>query len=222
MSRRALLQLAIIFEGGMLLLALLLGLWTDVPVFGELRLGAAGLLWGVGATVPPLLGLAWLRRSRSRPWVRLRRTLDLVVERLFEQARDIDLLLISLLAGLGEEALFRGWLQPWLGSHLGVVGGLVVASLVFGLAHAVSVAYALLATLMGLWLGGLLLVSGDLFAPMLSHALYDLVALVWLMRELRQRRRREASEREAAGEAASDASETAEENRGPRAGPSGG
>jgi membrane protease YdiL (CAAX protease family) len=35
---------------------------------------------------------------------------------------------------------------------------------------------------MGLYLGTLFVITGNLFAPIVAHAAYDFVALVWLAR----------------------------------------
>ena len=45
-------------------------------------------------------------------------------------------------------------------------------------------AYALLATAMG-WCWGLFLVTGNLLAPIVTHALYDFLALLYLVRRTR-------------------------------------
>jgi hypothetical protein len=63
---------------------------------------------------------------------------------------------------------------------------LVVASAAFGLAHFITPAYAILAGLAGLYLGGLFLLQGSLTAPIVAHAVYDLVALNYVARRYRQ------------------------------------
>ena len=68
----------------------------------------------------------------------------------------------------------RGCLATW--------GALAAASVLFGVVHYVSTTYAVLATLMGAYLGVLWLVSENLVTPILVHALYDLVVLVYLLR----------------------------------------
>jgi membrane protease YdiL (CAAX protease family) len=80
-------------------------------------------------------------------------------------------------AGIGEEALFRGWLQPALADATSPALGLVLASLLFGLAHALTALYAVLATLIGLYLGLLDLATGNLLVPILVHSVYDFIAL---------------------------------------------
>jgi len=59
---------------------------------------------------------------------------------------------------------------------------LAISSLLFGLCHWISTAYVVMATAMGLLLGGLFLATGNLAAPMVAHALYDFLALLYLTR----------------------------------------
>jgi membrane protease YdiL (CAAX protease family) len=58
----------------------------------------------------------------------------------------------------------------------------VVASVLFGLVHAITRAYVVIAALFGAYLGWLWLVTGDLTVPIVVHALYDFLVLVYLMR----------------------------------------
>lgn len=85
---------------------------------------------------------------------------------------------ISLWAGLAEELLFRGLLQQ--------LWGVTAASLIFGLLHALTFGYFLLATAMGFFLGGLLHSTGNLLVPVAVHALYDIFALSLLARMYRR------------------------------------
>jgi membrane protease YdiL (CAAX protease family) len=73
--------------------------------------------------------------------------------------------------------LFRGFLQAWLETMLGSLGGLLVASFLFGAAHPITAGYVVIATLMGGYLGWLWQASGNLLVPIVTHALYDLVVL---------------------------------------------
>jgi len=57
---------------------------------------------------------------------------------------------------------------------------LLVASLLFGVVHWLTGLYALLAGMVGLYLGGLYLLTGNLLVPIVVHALYDIVALGYL------------------------------------------
>lgn len=85
--------------------------------------------------------------------------------------------LLSIVAGVSEELLFRGVLQQGLAGWIGNAGALAVASVVFGVAHFITPAYFLLATVMGAYLGWLYFWAGNLLLPILVHALYDFLAL---------------------------------------------
>jgi membrane protease YdiL (CAAX protease family) len=113
---------------------------------------------------------------------RLVQTVESKVAPLFLGSTKAELALIAILAGIGEEAFFRGLLQPWLSTHFSPSPALILTSAVFGAAHWLTATYALLATMVGLYLGWLLLASGNLLVPMVTHALYDFVALCILVR----------------------------------------
>jgi len=178
------LRTAILFEGGLVVLALGLGWLFQEPPFGTVRLTWRHLSAGLLATAPPLLALTLLLRSNSPGLVRLVREVEQMVGPLFEGATVGALALISILAGVGEESLFRGVLQPALGSVTAPWVALLVVSAVFGLVHFVTATYAFLAGVIGLYLGWLFLGSGNLLVPIVVHALYDFVALTILVRRL--------------------------------------
>jgi membrane protease YdiL (CAAX protease family) len=79
----------------------------------------------------------------------------------------------SLLAAVPEEILFRGALQPEL--------GLLVVALIFGGLHALTWLYFVYATLAGLVLGTLFLLSGTLWMPIGAHFAIDLVMFLLLL-----------------------------------------
>ena len=87
------------------------------------------------------------------------------------------MVLVSALAGIGEELLFRGVIQDGLNLHFSTAASLIIASLLFGLAHAVTPAYFIIASLMGLYLGWLYLHTGNLLIPIIVHGLYDWIAI---------------------------------------------
>jgi len=186
--------LAVAFEGGLGLLALLLGWLLGVwPVPGMERTGVAwgdqlpALAWGVAATGPMLLGFWLIDRFAWGPLAALKADVERLVVPVFRNSSIVDLALVALAAGIGEEMLFRGLVQHglanWLGPPWGIWLALAIASAAFGCAHMLSATYAILAALIGLYLGLLLIFSGNLLAPAVAHGLYDFVALVYLVRD---------------------------------------
>ena len=90
-----------------------------------------------------------------------------------------QLAVISLLAGVcDQEVFFRSVFQGGLATHIGAIPALV-ASVIFGFFHLVTKTYAVIATLIGAYLGVLWLAAGNLLAPITTHAVYDFVALVY-------------------------------------------
>ncbi len=169
---------AIAFELSLVAVAALLGaLFATRPLMSA-SLSPWALSAGLAAAVPMAAGLPVLLRTTHPEVLRIRRILDATLPRLFGDAGTLALALTALAAGIGEEALFRGLLQGALTGPLGTWGALLVASLVFGLAHAVTGLYALIATVFGLYLGGLWVATGDLTVPIVAHAAYDFVAFM--------------------------------------------
>ena len=173
-------KLAIVFEGGLMVIAILLSLLLDLPFLDWIRPTVSAAFWGVLFTAPLLLGLWASRRSRWPPLANLFEEIEETVVPLFATTSVAGLAVISVLAGVGEEALFRGVLQSVLAGPLGTVVALLVTSTVFGLVHYVTRTYAVMAGAIGLYLGVLALVFDSLVVPMIVHALYDFLALVAL------------------------------------------
>jgi membrane protease YdiL (CAAX protease family) len=116
------------------------------------------------------------------PLARVKQLSEDIIGPLFAGCSLVELAVLSLLAGIGEEALFRAVILDALGRHLGPVAGLLLSSLVFGLLHPLSTSYFVLATLLGLYLGCCWLITENLLVVIISHAFYDFVALVYLAR----------------------------------------
>jgi membrane protease YdiL (CAAX protease family) len=90
--------------------------------------------------------------------------------------------MVAVLAGVGEELLFRGVVQAKLIDWTSPAIGVVIGSLLFGAMHALSKTYFVLATLIGLCFGWLAWHYHDLVAPIVAHTVYDFVALLYLSR----------------------------------------
>lgn len=171
------LQAAIAFEAALIPFALVLAALLGLAPWRAFAPSADVLFLGVIATVPLVAALLLIGRLRADWFVEVERLVRPLIEMLFRGRGPVPVLVVAALAGVGEELLFRGVLQAALTDGLGPAWGLVLASVAFGLAHAVSRAYFLLATAMGVYLGVLFLVSGSLLLPAIVHGLYDAVAI---------------------------------------------
>ncbi|MBN2505833.1 MAG: CPBP family intramembrane metalloprotease [Verrucomicrobia bacterium] len=169
-------------ELSLLAVAVALGWCLGQPVWGTLRWEARDAAYGAAAAVPMLAAFGWMLRSRWRPLAALREFLETHVRPFMGSWSVGQLLAISCIAGVAEESLFRAVLQDGLGPRLTAMGAWLAASLLFGLCHAVTRTYAAMAALMGGYLGIVYGLTGNLLAPIVSHALYDVVALVVFLR----------------------------------------
>lgn len=129
----------------------------------------AGLIAGIGTGI--VIGIVVVRAA----WLE---SLRAMIRQGFESARPtlFDLFMTSLSAGVSEEFLFRGAVQPWL--------GIWVTSLLFAVAHGSGVRFSRGHLLFGLFifsasvfLGGIYLYFG-LIASMITHAVLDFVLLI--------------------------------------------
>ena len=154
-----------------------------------LMLGSAtALVWGLAAAVPLFILFVWVMNSPREPMVRIRRILDALLRPVMGRWCLLKLALLSVLAGLGEELFFRGFLQAGLARFIGLIPALAVASCVFGVCHLVTRAYGLMAAVVGIYLGLLWIWTNNLLVPITAHALHDFVALVYFLRLLPTRR----------------------------------
>ncbi|HEX7377180.1 MAG TPA: CPBP family intramembrane glutamic endopeptidase [Pirellulales bacterium] len=173
---------AALAEGAIGMVAVLLAWGLKVPVGEGWRLDVATVATGAAATAP-LLAAMWLTlRWPLGPFRRLRALVDELIVPLFQAGGLVDFAVISLLAGAGEELLFRGVVQRGLAPALGPWPACLLAAVLFGLCHALNTGYLILATAIGLYLGWLERATGNLAVPILTHALYDFAALVYLVR----------------------------------------
>jgi len=181
-------RFAVFFEAGIVLFAWVLGWLVNIPPLRQVNLTWTGLLAGILATGPLLLGMWWCSRSRLEPLRALMDQVEKSIVPLFLGASSRTLLLISLLAGLGEECLFRGVIQTGLTGWIGMPMAVVVTSMLFGLAHLVTPTYAVVAGIIGIYFGVLAVVTDSLLVPIVAHALYDYAALTYLVSSYRRRR----------------------------------
>jgi uncharacterized protein len=186
---------AALFEASLVFLAMFFGWLLSVSPLETAQFNARAIFRGLLAVVPLFGMLVACQRISWSPIRAVHRVMDDLIVPMFQNCTWMELAMISLLAGLGEELLFRGVFQAslreWTGVFLqhspaGALAGdwiaIVGVAIVFGMLHAVNVAYAVLAALMGIYLGWLWMFTGNLVVPIIAHAVYDFLALGYILR----------------------------------------
>jgi membrane protease YdiL (CAAX protease family) len=170
-----------LFEIALGVLAIGVGWLFDLPVLDTLTGGWREVGLGLLASLPMLVLFVVCIAVPWRPFLRIKAFTDDILRPLLANCTIVELAALSLGAGLGEELLFRAALQGLLTRWFGQLAALVVASVVFGLMHAITPTYAMGATLLGAWLGWCWQVADSLLVAVVAHAFYDFVALVALV-----------------------------------------
>jgi membrane protease YdiL (CAAX protease family) len=176
----------LLFGGGLelalALAAAVLGWLFELPPWASTTWDGRDALLGVAAALPMfalfIAGMRW----PVGPVRRIRQVNVEFIRPLFEPCSLIDLAGLSALAGVGEEWFFRGFLQAGLSEWLNPWLGWMIANAVFGLLHALTATYAVVAALAGFYFAWLWHISGNLLTPIIAHAVYDWLALAYLTR----------------------------------------
>ena len=165
-----LVRLAVVFYAALLLAAAFLSAWggRDAFVLGDSAVFslALGAFTACGTVV---LGVVLYRLLPV-----LRVISDELAPLLVDGARARDLILVAVISGVGEEALFRGALQPIL--------GILVTSLLFGALHVGPDRRYLIWTVWavgaGFLFGALYEWTGGILAPVTAHVLHNAATLL--------------------------------------------
>ena len=178
---------ACLFEAALILIAIVLGWMSGINPFADLHYSESAILFGVLGTVPLFLLFLLMEQITSESVVTIRRFLLENLGPALHRHHWADLFVLAAIAGISEEVLFRGVIQPWMESSWGVSAGLIASNILFGLVHAITPLYTVLAILVGIYMGLSLDVGGDrnLLIPIIIHGLYDFLAFLVLMRSYR-------------------------------------
>ena len=168
-----------LFELSLLFVSYLGSFWLKSPWWNNISLSMESIVWACGGSLF-LFGLfLWSLRLDWPSLVRIKVFLEDVAGPYFRQLAVWQLAVISLIAGVAEEALFRGTIQRYAMAEWGWLLGWVIGSVIFGLFHWVTMAYAVLASGIGLYLGWVYWASNNLLVPMMIHAIYDFAVLTY-------------------------------------------
>ncbi|MBL4888919.1 MAG: CPBP family intramembrane metalloprotease [Candidatus Lindowbacteria bacterium] len=179
-TREQVLGLAASVEGGMGLLALVFSSVFGFVLFPDFVLNPSVLSLSIVLTIPVLCLFMTVRLLPFETVQITNTTMDELLKPIIKPCSFGDLAVISILAGLGEEMLFRGVLQYTLYEQIGPYASIIAVGLLFGATHYISMFYAILATSMGIYLGSLFFITENLWVPTIVHSFYDFVILVIL------------------------------------------
>ncbi|MCF7966242.1 MAG: CPBP family intramembrane metalloprotease [Methylobacter tundripaludum] len=175
------------FEASLIPVAAVLGWIANINPFADLNFSESAIACGVIGTIPLFLMFLLLEQIQAEPVIKIKNMLFQTLGPSLHRYHWTDLFILAAIAGLSEELLFRGVIQPWMESSWGIPAALIGSNIIFGLVHAVTPLYAVLAALVGIYLSLSLDYGGDrnLLIPIIIHGLYDFLAFVALMRAYR-------------------------------------
>ena len=175
------------FEASLILVAVFLGWVAGIDPFENIYFSETAIAFGLIGTAPLFLMFLALEKVQGESVVNIRKLLLNTLGPGLHRYHWTDLLILAAIAGVSEELLFRGVIQPWIETSWGITAGLILSNIVFGLVHAVTPLYAVLAALVGVYLGLSLDYGGErnLLTPIIIHGFYDFLAFVALMRAYR-------------------------------------
>ncbi len=174
-----------ILIGGTLLMgaaAYGLSLIMNTPLGAVLTLDWGDMMLGLAATAPLALFLLWFMRSESAYIAAFR---DSQIDFFAKIGFDFTwprIVMMALAAGVCEELLFRGVFQTYADRFTPTLAAIIGTNIIFGLLHWRTALYAVIAGTVGVYLGVLFWVTGNLAAPIVTHAVYDFIAL-WFTRD---------------------------------------
>lgn len=124
-------------------------------------------MWiGLVSVLPMLAFLGWILRSEHPPFAEIRNCCDSLVRQCFGKESWFSIALLSVVADVGEEVLFRAVLQSGLSVHTVPVVGILAARFLFAACHALTKGY-FASEFTSAWFGR----HREIFSPRLSPTL---------------------------------------------------
>ncbi|MDA7527885.1 CPBP family intramembrane metalloprotease [Planctomicrobium sp.] len=179
-SREDFLTFTGVFLFSLLSVTVLLAYWAEVPLTSRVHWNARDFGIGLLAAVVMYFGFSWMTSLRDQAGDALGKSLA--------QCHWYDLAILAILVGVIEELMFRGLLEQWL-ARWDPVAAFFIANIIFGLLHAISPLYAILAATLGGILSLLTWWVGDfnLLRPIVAHAVYDFIGFMVIGAEYRKK-----------------------------------
>jgi membrane protease YdiL (CAAX protease family) len=172
-----LLLLVVVIEGILFFIALIWGHMAKINPLRSVHFSYHHLFIAVIAAIIMVI-VSYLAVNQLSKFIPFFKNLKDAYGSVAFMAKDITIpqaIIIGITSGFVEEFFFRGILQQQF--------GIVVASLVFGLLHmgnAKTLAYGIYAVVIGLYLGWLYIITGNLLVPITVHVLNNIIALPYM------------------------------------------
>ncbi|MCF6251390.1 MAG: CPBP family intramembrane metalloprotease [Methylococcaceae bacterium] len=176
------------FEGSLIFVAVVLGWMADIDPFENIHFSENAVFFGLLGTIPLFLIFLAMEHIQHTSVKKIRQVLIETLGPNMHRYNWADFFILAAIAGISEEILFRGVLQPWMENSWGMTAGLIGSNIIFGLVHAVTPLYAVLAMSVGIYLGIFLDYGGErnLLTPIVIHAVYDFLAFMAIIKSYRK------------------------------------
>ena len=159
--------------------ALLAVLAILIIIFGGIEVGIGGLSLSTSVIAGTFAGVAMYGTIffalRLKVFSRVSKNLEKNVGEI--RLSWLQIVTISIFAGVAEELLFRAAIQTWVASHTNIFIGILLASVLFGIAHFSSISYFILTLVIGLVLGTAYHLSQSIEFVIVWHIVADIVGL---------------------------------------------
>lgn len=154
------------------------------PLAPQISTNVNDLLVGVIATLPLVVFLWWISNTTHAQISAFRRSQIKFFAEIGFDFTPPRIAMMAIGAGISEELLFRGVLQTWIDGFSPLMVAIVASNILFGMLHIRTVLYAAIAGCIGIYLGVLYSITGNLLTVIVTHALYDAIALEYTRRAI--------------------------------------
>lgn len=178
-------------EGGLVLLAILAG-WLGCYDHNQPLLTIDGrqywdgLKWGLLGMIPMMVYLLVFIRWTPKFLQPVKDVVENQMGPSFAACSMWQIVFIAFMAGFCEELFFRwclqGGLEHYIGGAIGTWMAIFISSMLFGVCHWMNSSYALSTMVISLFLGWMMVATGNWLAPAITHFLFDLVAIYYIAR----------------------------------------
>lgn len=179
-QRYRLFLIGVLFEFLAGVFAIILSLIFKYKIFSNVKINTSEFTKGVLYAIPVMIFFYALFKIPSQRLKQIEITITNFVHTILGNCSVIHFAIISIVAGVCEELLFRGFLQGFFSQKLGLLPSIILTNLAFGLMHPVSYLYSLITFIAGCYFSMVLHFEKNLFVLMVTHSLYDFIALCYI------------------------------------------